>query len=154
TSAQGACHLQTAVAAIAVFAQGQQLPLRHAAITKVRKQIPALAALVDFWWARVRQDMAHADLSPLWRQWAEEVILPLVYWQHHVAPTRCARRKAKIRQALEPMPGALSQHALTQGLPPQARQEWHQWATQRVKTFQRTSSAVEGRNGYLSQMHH
>jgi hypothetical protein len=31
---------------------------------------------------------------------------------------------------------------------------WQVWAAQRVRTFQRTSSAVEGRNGYLSQMHH
>jgi hypothetical protein len=154
TSAQVACHLHTAVAAIEVFAQGHQLPIRHAAITKVRKQIPALAALVDFWWERVRQDMAHADISPLWWQWAEEVLLPLVYWEHHVAHTRCARRKAKIRQALETMQGAFRQHALTQCLPPQARKEWHMWATQRVKAFQRTSSAVEGRNGSLSQMHH
>ena len=93
-------------------------------------------------------------LSPLWRQWAEEVLLPLVYWEHHVAHTRCARRKAKIRQALETMHSVFNQHALTQCLPPHALQEWHVWATQRVKAFQRTSAAVEGRNGYLSQMHH
>jgi hypothetical protein len=77
-AAQVASHLQTAVAAIAVGAQDHQLPRRHAAITTVRKPRPALAALVDFWWESVRQDRAHADLSPLWRQWAEEVFLPLV----------------------------------------------------------------------------
>src|SRR5262249_24360183 len=32
--------------------------------------------------------------------------------------------------------------------------EWHAWATDRVKAFQRASSGVEGRNGFLSQMHH
>jgi hypothetical protein len=31
---------------------------------------------------------------------------------------------------------------------------WHAWATDRVHVFQRASSAVEGRNGFLSQMHH
>ena len=154
TTTQVASHLQTAVAAIEVFAQGHQLPIRPAAITKVRKQIPALAALVDVWWEGVRQDMAHAAISPLWRQWAEEVLLPLVYGEHHVAHTRCARRQAKIRPALEAMPGALSQHALTRCLPPPALQEWHMWATQRGQAFQRTSSAVEGRNGSLSHMQH
>jgi uncharacterized protein DUF6399/IclR-like helix-turn-helix domain-containing protein len=154
TSAQVESHLQATVAALEVFAQGHQLPMRHAAITKVRKQIPALAALVDFWWEGVRQDIAHADLSPLWGQWAEEVLLPLVYWEHQVARTRCARRKATIRQALEAMQGTFRHHALTQCLPPHARKEWHGWAPQRVQAFQRTSSAVEGRNGYLSQMHH
>jgi hypothetical protein len=154
TSSQVASHLQATVAAIEVFAQSHQLPTRHTAMTTGRKQIPALAALVDFWWEGVRQDMGHADISPLWRQWAEEVLLPLVYWEYQVAHTRCARRKAKIRQGLEAMHGVFSHHALTQCLPPHALQEWHVWATQRVKAFQRTSSAVEGRNGYLSQMHH
>jgi hypothetical protein len=56
---------------------------------------------VDFWWEGVRRDLAHAAISPLWGQWAEAYLLPLVYWEHQVARTRCARRKAKIRQALE-----------------------------------------------------
>ena len=50
--------LQATVDAIEVFAQGHQLPVRHAAMTKVRKQLPALAALVDFWWEGVDQDLA------------------------------------------------------------------------------------------------
>jgi len=97
--------------------------------------------------------MAHAALSPLWGQWAEECLLPLVYWEHHVAHTRYVRRKAKIRQALEAMQGPLGRHALPQSLPPQVLQEWQAWATQRVSAFQRASSAVAGRNGYLSPMH-
>jgi hypothetical protein len=52
------------------------------------------------------------------------------------------------------MQGTFGRHALTQCLPPQGLQEWQAWATQRVSAFQRASSAVEGRNGYLSQMHH
>jgi hypothetical protein len=122
-------------------------------MTKVRKQLPALAALVDCWWEGGRRDLAHAAISPIWRQWAEETLLPLVYWEHHVAHTRCARRKAKLRQALEAMHVAFGQHALTHGLPPHGLKEWHAWATHRVSAFQRASSAVEGRNGALSQLH-
>ncbi len=154
TSAQVDSHLQAAVEAIEVFAQCHQLPARHAAITQVRKPLPALAALVDFWWEGVRRDVAHAAISPMWGQWAEEFLLPLVYWEHQVAHTRCARRKAKIRQALEARQVAFGHHALTQGLPAQALKEWQAWATHRVSAFQRASSAVEGRNGSLSQMHH
>jgi Family of unknown function (DUF6399)/IclR helix-turn-helix domain len=154
TSAQVASHLQAAVAAIEGLAQGHQLPVRHAAMNKVRKQLPDLAAVVDFWWAGVRRDLAHAAISPLWQQWAEETLLPQVYWEHQVAHTRCPRRKAKLRQALEAMQVAFRQHALTQCLPPQALQAWHAWATHRVSAFQRASSAVEGRNGALAQLHH
>jgi Family of unknown function (DUF6399)/IclR helix-turn-helix domain len=154
TSAQVASHLQATVAAIEGLAQCHQLPVRHAAMTKVRKQLPDLAAVVDFWWAGVRRDVAHAAISPLWQRWAEEALLPRVSWAHHVAHTRCPRRKAKLRQALEAMQVAFDQHALTQCLPPHALQAWQTWATHRVSAFQRASSAVEGRHGALAQLHH
>ena len=130
------------------------MPARQGARAKGRKQLPALAALVDFWWAGVRGDLAQAAIAPMWKTWARECLLPLVYWEHQVAHTRCPRRKAKLRQALEAAHVAFGQHAITQGLPPQALQEWHEWAPQRVSAFQRASSAVEGRNGSLAQLHH
>jgi hypothetical protein len=37
---------------------------------------------------------------------------------------------------------------------PEVLADWTAWAAQQAKAFQRASSAVEGRNGYLSQMHH
>ena len=43
---------------------------------------------------------------------------------------------------------------LTQKLAPEVLADWQAWAAERAQTFQRASSAVEGRNGYLSQMHH
>jgi hypothetical protein len=46
------------------------------------------------------------------------------------------------------------QHAITQQLAPHVLAEWQAWATDRVKAFQRTSSAVEGRNSVLAQLHH
>jgi uncharacterized protein DUF6399 len=49
---------------------------------------------------------------------------------------------------------AFHQHALTLQLPAQALEDWHNWATQQVHAFQRASSAVEGRNGALAQLHH
>ncbi len=121
---------------------------------KVHKQLPALAALGDFWWAGVGQALEQAAIASLGRRWARESLLPWVSWEHHVAHTRCARRKAKMRRAWEAGRAALHQHALTRRLPSQALEDWHTWATQQVHAFQRTSSAVEGRNGALAQLHH
>jgi hypothetical protein len=75
-----------------------QLPACHHAMTKVRKQVPALVALVDFWWQGVWQDVEPCVLSPRWRQWVQESLLPLVYGEQQVARTRCARRKAKLSE--------------------------------------------------------
>ena len=154
TSAQVESHLQAAVEAIEALAQSHALPARPDTMAKVRKQVPALAALVDFWWHGIAQDLEPFRLSPMWRSWVHECLLPLVYWAHQVAHTRCPRRKAKLREALEAVQGVFQTHAITQQLAPRVLEEWKAWATQRTQAFQRTSSAVEGRNGTLAQLHH
>jgi Family of unknown function (DUF6399)/IclR helix-turn-helix domain len=154
TSAQVESQLYAEVEAIEALARRHQLPARQPAMQKVRKQIPALAALVDFWWQGVWRDVDPFALSPRWRQWVQEGRLPLVYWERHAAQTRCPRRKARLRQALATVRAAFDTHAITQRLAPHVLADWHAWATERVNVFQRASSAVEGRNGYLSQMQH
>jgi Family of unknown function (DUF6399)/IclR helix-turn-helix domain len=154
TSAEVESQLQAIGEAIAALAQRHQLPARPAAMTKVRQQVPALAALVDVWWQGVNRDLEPFVLSPRWRQWVDGCLLPMVYWDYQVTRTRCRRRKAKIQAAGEAVRAAFDQHAITQRLAPAVLADWQAWALPRTKAFQRTSSAVEGRNGYLSQMHH
>ena len=48
----------------------------------------------------------------------------------------------------------LEQHPVTVSLSLSTRESWWNWAIWMVSKFQRSSSAVEGRNGYLSQVHH
>jgi hypothetical protein len=62
--------VQVQVEAIEALAHSHQLPDRQATMRKVKKQIPALAALVDFWWVGVRQDLEHTAVSRLWGTWA------------------------------------------------------------------------------------
>jgi Family of unknown function (DUF6399)/IclR helix-turn-helix domain len=154
TSAQVESQLAAAVEGIVALAQRYQLPARHKAMTKVRKQVPALAALVDFWWQGVHQDLEPFLLSPKWQQWVHECLLPTIYWANQVPRTRCRRRKAKIQETLDVVRAVFEQHSITQRLAPHVLAEWQAWATDRVKAFQRASSAVEGRNGLLSQLHH
>jgi hypothetical protein len=56
--------------------------------------------------------------------------------------------------ALEAVRAAFDTHAITRRLDRQVLAEWQAWARLRGQTFARASSAVEGRNGYLSQMQH
>jgi hypothetical protein len=154
TSAQVEDRLHTAVEAIEALACRHQLPARPDAMKKVRAQLPALAALVDFWWQGVQQDLEPFGLSPRWRQWVHAYLLPMVYWDYQVVRTRCRRRKAKMRQTLDAVRTAFERHPVTLRLTPPVLAAWTAWAADRVKSFQRTSSAVEGRNGYLAQMQH
>ena len=146
--------VQAQVQAIEALAQTHQLPDRQTMMKKVTKHVPALAALVDFWWAGVHQDLEHAAISPLWRTWAQEALRPMVYWKHQVTRTRCARRQTIMQRALEGGQAIFAQHTMTQCLPRHVLEDWHAWATRQVQAFQRASSAVEGRNGALAQLHH
>ena len=124
-------------------------------MTKVRKQVPALAALVDFWWQGVWQDVEPFGLSPRWRQWVQEGLLPLVYWEHQVAHTRCARRKTKMRQALEAVRTAFDTHAITpQGSTAQASRSGRRGRACGPRPFSAPRQPSKGATACLSQLHH
>jgi hypothetical protein len=130
------------------------LPVKKGTLDKVGKQCAGVSALVDFWWQTVRQDLAHLTMPPRWTQWAEEVLLPLMYWQEQLCRTRCPGQKVQIALVLQAVEAAFERHPCTRQLTPELLAGWKKWAGEHAKAFQRASSAVEGRNGYLSQMQH
>jgi uncharacterized protein DUF6399 len=146
--------LHAEVAALEACVATHGLPVKKQAGDKVRKQLAGVSALVDVWWQGVWHDVQPMALTPLWQRWMAEVLLPLVYWQQQAVRTRCPRRKATIRQACQALQAQFEAHPITQQLAPEVLTDWQAWAAERAQTFQRASSAVEGRNGYLSQMHH
>jgi len=154
TSEEVECQLRAEIDAIEELIETHGLPIKKKALDKVRKQLAGLAALVDFWWQGVWQDLQQVALTPMWTSWVEELLLPLMYWQEQVSRTRCPRRKAKLLQALEAVQAAFDRHPITRQLAPDVLESWKAWAAAQAKAFQRASSAVEGRNGYLSGMHH
>ena len=58
--------------------------MKKTILYKVRKQLAGVSALVDFWWQTVHQDLEQMAMTPRWTQWAEELLLPLMYWQEGV----------------------------------------------------------------------
>jgi hypothetical protein len=109
---------------------------------------------VDFWWLGVGQDLQQLAMTPMWTSWVEGRLLPLMYWQRQVSRTRCPRRKAKLLQTLEAVQDAFETDPFTAQLAPEVLESWKAWAAEQANAFQRASSALEGRNGYLAQMHH
>jgi hypothetical protein len=130
------------------------LPMKKDTLDKVRKQFTGISALVDFWWQTVRQDLAQMAMTPRWTTWAEDLLLPLMYWQQQHARTRCPVQKAQIALVLQAVEEVFARHPCTRQLQPEVLAGWEAWAGDHARAFQRASSAVEGRNGYLSQMQH
>ena len=55
---------------------------------------------------------------------------------------------------LQAVEEAFERHPCTLKLTAEVLAGWKAWAGEHARAFQRASSAVEGRNGYLSQMQH
>src|SRR4030095_15239357 len=126
------------------------LPMKKDTLDKVRKQLAGIAALVDLWWQTVRQDLTQLAMTPRWTQWAEEWLLPLMYWQEQLHRTRCPGQKAQIALVLQAVEEAFERHPRTRKLTAEVLAGWKAWAAEHARAFQRASSAGEGRDGELS----
>src|SRR5499427_6434568 len=137
--------LQAELQALETLLATNGLPVKQPILAKVRKQLAGVSALVDFWWQTVRQDLEQIAMTPRWTQWAEELLLPLMYWQAQLGRTRCPHQKARIALVLQAVQEAFEWHPCTGQLTPEVLAGWKAWAAEHAKAFQRASSAVEGR---------
>jgi hypothetical protein len=80
--------------------------------------------------------------------------LPTVYWYQQRHKSQNPKQRGKHHQAWQRAVQALQADAFTATLPENELQRWLEWAEWMARQFHRSSSAVEGRNGYLSQMYH
>jgi hypothetical protein len=145
--------LQAEIQALETLLATNGLPVKKHILDKVRQQLAGVSALVDFWWQMVRQDLEQMAMPPRWTQWTDELLLPLMYWQAQLCRTRCPNQKAQIALMLQGIEEAFNRHPCTRQLAPEVLAGWQEWAGEHAKAFQRASSAVEGRNGSLAQMH-
>jgi len=146
--------LRAELLAIETLLETNGLPTKKDTLDKVRKHLAGISALVDLWWQTVRQDLTQLAMTPRWTQWCEAWLLPLMYWQEQLHRTRCPGEKAQIVLVLQAVAGAFERHPCTRQLTPEVLAGWKAWAGEHARAFQRASSAVEGRNGYLAQMQH
>src|SRR5262245_47233890 len=61
--------LRAELEAIETLLETNGLPMKKATLDKVRKQLAGIAALVDLWWQRVRQDLTQLAMTPSATQW-------------------------------------------------------------------------------------
>jgi hypothetical protein len=154
TSQEVERQLHIEIQVLETLLETHRLPVKKDTLDKVRKQLAGVSALIDFWWQTVWHDLEHMAMPPRWTQWVEELLLPLLYWQEQLSRTRCPVQKAQIARVLQALQDAFERHPCTGQLAPEVLAGWQSWAGEHARAFQRASSAVEGRNGYLSQMQH
>jgi hypothetical protein len=123
-------------------------------IEKVRRQVEEIAAVIDLWWIWVRESLREYAPDSERECWLLHGLLPVVYWHMHVQRTSTASLKKTYEDAYAEAVDRLQRHRLTVTMSDDELARWNSWAEWIVTKFQRTSSAVEGRNGVLSRMNH
>jgi hypothetical protein len=154
TSTMVEAQLQAQIQALKQLKRTHQLPDQLGSIQKFERQLHDLSAIVDLWWQWVHQCLSLQASDPPTRDWLEQFLLPALYWQYQTDRTKTPHLKAAYQTAVQQTQAALLNHPFTNALSPEHFTQWQSWAISMVTKFQRTSSAVEGRNGFLSQIHH
>ncbi|MBV8887743.1 MAG: hypothetical protein JO235_27625, partial [Chroococcidiopsidaceae cyanobacterium CP_BM_RX_35] len=131
-----------------------QLVKADSVLHKFRQQIPALAVGVNSWWQWVQHSLSLENLDTPLTNWLLGQMLPTVYWQHQLGKTKSHCLRRIYRQAHRRVHQTLLHHPFTAILTHEQFRHWQDWAKRATAQFHRASSAVEGRNGYLSQRHH
>jgi len=123
-------------------------------IEKARRVVPKMQATIEFVSGYVRQQVKQLELAPP-QSFAMHAHLIPSYYLERVATTRPRREGTPLRELAERIRtplfepgGALS------ALPPVEQDRLKQKAATLADVFQRSSSNVEGRNGYLSLRNH
>jgi hypothetical protein len=123
-------------------------------IDKAERVVPKMQATIAFVSGYVGQQVAQLDLVPPVAFAMHAKLIP-AYYLDRVAKTRTVEGGAPLRDLAERLRtplfepgGALS------ALSPQAQTHLHNAAKRLAAVFQRSSSNVEGRNGYLSLCSH
>ena len=123
-------------------------------LAKFRKQFKDLASGVSVWWVWVTESLQAHTLDQEQQAWVLQTALPTVYWHHQREKTQNADQRKKYSANWHQALAGFQAHPVTMDLSADELTYWQAWAEEAVSRFHRSSSAVEGRNGYLSQMYH
>jgi hypothetical protein len=147
--------LEVRVQAFEKIAKDQDITDSKKVTNKLRNQFKPLAVSVSFWWAWVFETLQSLVLEDdELKEWLTTTLLPVIYWHHKLQHTKNRKAREKYRKAWEQASDNFNAHPLSATLPDSEIQRWLLWAENMARQFQRSSSAVEGRNGCLSQMYH
>ena len=123
-------------------------------IEKAERVVPKMQATIAFVSGYVRQQVRQLDLTPPVSYALHAHLIPSCYLER-VAQTRPVSASEPLRELAERLRSALFESGGVLAELSEAEQsQLHQQAKELAEVFQRSSSNVEGRNGYLSLRNH
>lgn len=150
-----ACDIQGHIEQIRRVAQQEELSQSGLErIDKAERVVPKMQATIEFVSGYVAQQVAQLDLEPPVSFAMHAKLIPS-YYLDRVAQTRTVSNGEPLRALAEQLRAPLFEPGgLLWALSPEIQAQLHHEAKRLAAVFQRSSSNVEGRNGYLSLRSH
>ena len=133
------------------IAEKQSVQDTKDAVGKFRRQIKDVASIVDAWWLWTKESLVEFEPGTDLGYWLLRVLLPVIYWHHQLRKTQNPDMKKLYQAAWQAAHAAYAVHPVTQTMSKEDLDRWRSWGEWASDNFHRASSAVEGRNGFLSQ---
>lgn len=108
-----------------------------------------LSLINDQWHSWVEDSLVEMDDDPQAQEWAKRVLLPAMYWQEQLRKSsRDKRLRLHYRSEVKAADKALKDDPLTAEL---IDNDWRAYGYAMAVKYQRTTSAIEGRNAKLDE---
>ncbi|MDH3327523.1 MAG: DUF6399 domain-containing protein [Gammaproteobacteria bacterium] len=127
---------------------------KNGVMNKFKNQISELVPSIVFWWLLVLTNLLSQGFrSKELLDWSMFYLLPTVYWHKQMKKTKNTTIRKEYEKAWGKALVVYHTHALTGTFSEDEILFWQNWAQEMVVKFHRASSAVEGRNGFLTQIY-
>lgn len=123
-------------------------------LEKAHRVFRGMIHTIAFFWSFVEQNIASIGLSPEMESIMRDILIPGFYLQLASKKARNSRERYRLTRMSQELSGRLDMLFEWCVLPESIQNHLKTIAQDCANIFQRSSSCVEGRNGYLSLRHH
>jgi len=154
TSERAKSGIESQMEAIHQIVENCEITDKYKLFEKAANQIESAVSVINLWHELVNNHIQKMNIDSHTRAWLQNELLPQTYWELALQRTKHKPTIEKIKLELNHCNS--NKYKIN---PPQMveKEELHklkQSAIDLCKMFQRSSSQVEGRNGYLSLLNH
>lgn len=155
-------NLLQSICKIGQFTERLGATVDTAKATKIVRQIPDIVKGVENWvknnQKKINDWVANKVITEVEKIWFGSFLLPMVYWQLQLQRTKNGRTNPELvayyQNQIEECQSKVLEYLQQEEISETRQEVLFEMAYQMAKSFQRSSSQVEGRNGHLAFMHH
>ena len=121
---------------------------------KAQNQVVDVVSVIDLWHNIKYETLSKMEIPENTKLWFEQLLLPKVYWELAIQKTKHRPTKDALKQQLAKCKPIVDNKYIAKEIARIESDRLREYAVTLCRKFQRASSQVEGRNGYLSSMNH